>query len=64
MSADAYTPQSGDPGIRVDHYDLTLDYKVSTNRLSGTAVIRGRVADRHADALFRPDRCAGDAGSA
>ena len=42
MSADAYTPQSGDPGIRVDHYDLTLDYKVSTNRLSGTAVIRGR----------------------
>ena len=42
MSADAYTPQSGDAGIRVDHYDLTLDYKVSTNRLSGTAVIRGR----------------------
>jgi aminopeptidase N len=42
MSGDAYTPQSGDPGIRVDHYDLTLDYKVSTNRLSGTAVIRGR----------------------
>jgi aminopeptidase N len=42
MSADAYTPQSGDRGIRVDHYELTLDYKVSTNRLMGTAVIRGR----------------------
>ncbi|SFR92316.1 Peptidase family M1 [Microbacterium sp. cf046] len=42
MSADAYIPQSGDAGIRVDHYDLTLDYKVSTNRLSGHAVIRGR----------------------
>jgi aminopeptidase N len=42
MSTDPYTPQSGDRGIRVDHYDLTLDYRVSTNRLSGTAVIRGR----------------------
>lgn len=42
MSTDPYTPQSGDRGIRVDHYDLTLDYKVSTNRLTGTAVIRGR----------------------
>ena len=42
MSADAYTPQSGDAGIRVDHYELTLDYRVSTNRLTGTAVIRGR----------------------
>ncbi len=42
MSADAYTPQSGDNGFRVEHYDLTLDYKVSTNRLSGIAVIRGR----------------------
>lgn len=42
MRADAYIPQSGDTGIRVDHYDLTLEYRVSTNRLSGTAVIRGR----------------------
>ena len=44
MRADPYIPQSGDPGIRVDHYELTLDYKVSTNRLTGTAVIRGRAA--------------------
>lgn len=43
MRSDAYIPQSGDPGIRVDHYALALDYRVSTNRLSGTAVIRGRV---------------------
>jgi aminopeptidase N len=42
MRSDTYTPQSGDPGIRVDHYALTLDYRVSTNRLSGTALIRGR----------------------
>lgn len=43
MTSDPYTPHSGDPVITVDHYDVTLDYKVSTNRLSGTAVIRGRV---------------------
>ena len=42
MSGDPYTPQSGDPNISVDHYDLTIDYKVSSNRLSGDAVIRGR----------------------
>ncbi|HYJ50610.1 MAG TPA: M1 family metallopeptidase [Microbacterium sp.] len=42
MTADPYTPQSGDPRMQVAHYDLTLDYRVSTNRLSGTAVIRGR----------------------
>ncbi|MFE1665612.1 M1 family metallopeptidase [Microbacterium sp. P02] len=44
MSADSYTPQSGDAGIRVEHYDLELDYRVTTNRLSGTATIRGRAA--------------------
>jgi aminopeptidase N len=42
MRADAYIPQSGDPAIRVDHYGLALDYRVSTNRLSGSAAIRGR----------------------
>ncbi len=42
MIVDPYIPQSGDANIRVDHYDLTLDYKVATNRLSGVAVIRGR----------------------
>ncbi|MDR6866980.1 aminopeptidase [Microbacterium resistens] len=41
MNADAYTPHNGDPRIRVEHYDLDIDYRVTTNRLSGTAVIRG-----------------------
>lgn len=45
MSGDPYTPQSGDPNVHIDHYDLTLDYRVGTNRLSGTAVLRGRVTD-------------------
>jgi aminopeptidase N len=36
---DPYTPRSGDAGIRVRHYDLTLDYKITTNRLAGTAVL-------------------------
>jgi len=43
MRPDPYIPQSGDPNIAVDHYELALDYKVSTNRLSATAVISGRV---------------------
>jgi aminopeptidase N len=45
MSGDPYTAQSGDPNVRVEHYDLTLDYRVATNRLSGTAVLQGRVTD-------------------
>ncbi|WP_052226870.1 M1 family metallopeptidase [Microbacterium mangrovi] len=36
---DPYTPHSGDAAIRVRHYDLTLDYRIGTNRLSGTAVL-------------------------
>jgi aminopeptidase N len=43
MSGDAYIAQSGDVNVSVDHYDLALDYKISTNRLSGTATIRGHV---------------------
>ncbi|HWV49817.1 MAG TPA: M1 family metallopeptidase [Microbacterium sp.] len=38
-SSDAYTPQAGDDRIRVEHYDLSLDYKLSTNRLKGRAVL-------------------------
>jgi len=34
---DRYLPASGNPGFRVRHYDLTLDYRVSTNRLAGRA---------------------------
>lgn len=41
MSVDPYTPQSGDAALSVSHYDLTLDYKLGTNRLSGTARIMG-----------------------
>jgi len=40
MSVDSYTPQSGDAGIRVAHYDLTLGYKITTNRLTATAVLQ------------------------
>ncbi|MCT2087283.1 M1 family metallopeptidase [Microbacterium enclense] len=36
---DPYAPQSGDAGYDVASYDLTLDYRVRTNRLQGTAVI-------------------------
>ncbi|WP_375386347.1 M1 family metallopeptidase [uncultured Microbacterium sp.] len=43
MSGDPYTAQSGDANLRIEHYDLTLDYRVGTNRLSGTAVLRGSV---------------------
>lgn len=36
---DPYIPQSGNFGYRVSRYDLNLDYKMSSNRLSGTATI-------------------------
>ena len=42
--ADPYTPDRGDPAYVVTHYDLDLDYKVSSNRLSGRAVLDVRVA--------------------
>ncbi|MGC5010544.1 M1 family metallopeptidase [Streptosporangium sp. DT93] len=34
-----YFPMHGDDGYRVEHYDLTLDYRVGTNRLGGVATI-------------------------
>ncbi len=37
--ADPYAPQSGDTSYDVDSYDLTLGYRVRTNRLEGTATI-------------------------
>jgi aminopeptidase len=46
VKPDAYTPRSGDPNVRIDHYDLVLDYRVGANRLSGTATLSGRVRDR------------------
>ncbi|WP_235436340.1 M1 family metallopeptidase [Arthrobacter sp. RIT-PI-e] len=36
---DPYTPTSGSTAYRVQHYDLTLDYKLASNRLSGRAVL-------------------------
>jgi aminopeptidase N len=47
--ADAYLPGHGDLSYDVEHYDLTLDYKVETNYLSGHASLRclsTRVTDR------------------
>ena len=36
---DPYLPTSGNSGYRVSRYELDLEYKVSSNRLSGTATI-------------------------
>jgi aminopeptidase N len=36
---DEYLPKNGDPGYRVSRYELDLEYKVSINRLSGSATI-------------------------
>lgn len=43
---DAYTPERGDARYRVEHYDLDLDYRVSSNRLSGRATLTVRALDR------------------
>ena len=45
MSPDDYTPHSGDRRYRVEHYDLTIDYRLGTNRLDGVVVVRGRALD-------------------
>ena len=41
-AADPYLPGHGDTGYEVIHYDLDLDYKVATNRLSGRATLTVR----------------------
>ncbi|CAD6000263.1 M1 family metallopeptidase [Agreia sp. COWG] len=38
-TGDSYVPSSGNGGYSVVSYDLELDYRVSTNRLTATAVI-------------------------
>ncbi|MEL4357175.1 MULTISPECIES: M1 family metallopeptidase [unclassified Luteococcus] len=46
---DSYLPGHGDTRYRVRHYDLRLDYKVTTNRLDGVAridVVLAQQADR------------------
>lgn len=40
---DSYTPTSGSAEFQVDHYDLTLDYEIRPNRLTGHAVLHGRM---------------------
>jgi len=45
-AGDDYVPLSGNGGYAVEHYDLALDYRVSTNHLNGTAVIRARATER------------------
>ncbi|WP_374970177.1 M1 family metallopeptidase [Terrabacter sp. BE26] len=43
---DPYTPERGDPSFVVDHYDLDLDYRVSSNRLAARAVLTVRTVER------------------
>lgn len=43
--ADPYAPQSGDTAYDVLSYDLTLSYRVRTNRLEGVATIVGVARD-------------------
>ncbi|MEV8215448.1 M1 family metallopeptidase [Leifsonia sp. NPDC077715] len=40
----SYLPRSGTDDYAVLHYDLDLNYRVATNRLDATAVIRARAA--------------------
>ncbi|AEV84261.1 peptidase M1 [Actinoplanes sp. SE50] len=41
-STDPYLPGHGNGGYRVLHYDLDLDYRVTSNRIAGKAVITAR----------------------
>ncbi|UMB71802.1 M1 family metallopeptidase [Mycobacterium paraterrae] len=36
---DPYLPKSGNLGYRASHYDMVLEYKVASNRLSGSATL-------------------------
>ena len=42
VAPDPYLPGHGDSRYSVEHYDLTLDYKMATNRLQGRATLRVR----------------------
>jgi aminopeptidase N len=41
-AGDNYLPGHGNGGYRVERYELDLKYRLTTNRLSGTATIRAR----------------------
>jgi aminopeptidase N len=45
-SGDSYLPGHGNGGYRVHRYELDLDYRVTTNRLRGTATIHARSTQR------------------
>ncbi|PJJ61548.1 M1 family metallopeptidase [Compostimonas suwonensis] len=45
-AGDPYLPTSGNAGYTVDRYDLVLDYRVASNRLSGRATITARATTR------------------
>ncbi|MFP5416711.1 MAG: M1 family metallopeptidase [Actinomycetes bacterium] len=42
VAPDPYLPGHGDSRYSVEHYDLSLDYKMATNRLQGRATLRVR----------------------
>lgn len=42
QGTDEYIPGHGDASFDVEHYDLTLDYRVATNRLDAEATLRCR----------------------
>ena len=42
---DEYLPKNGNPGYQVSRYELDLEYKVSINRLSGSATITAMTLD-------------------
>ncbi len=42
---DPYAPESGDRSYDVDAYDVTIDYRVRTNRLEGLAVLTATAAE-------------------
>ncbi|MFC6357359.1 M1 family metallopeptidase [Luethyella okanaganae] len=54
-AGDPYLPESGNSGYHVTHYDLDVDYRVSSNRLSG-AVRIAAIADERLE-RFTLDLC-------
>lgn len=50
-----YFPRHGNDGYRVDHYDLTLTYRVNTNRLDATAVLTATAEEDGALGAFELD---------
>ena len=45
-AGDPYLPGNGNGGYRALHYDLDLDYRVSTNQLRATTTVNGKASQR------------------